>query len=295
MIAGCGWCRTYIQRQACRHRKSGAAHRTPFFCKSLSCTKHHAACQASCVSFTQTSRMRWECGRVAAASVSALSLFPAACSTAVLCYRPPRAFFFSSIPLFRQPHRRASCRAAAAAAAAACCCLLLAACCSALTLALTHTHTLSSLILSRSPHLSCVCLLAGGSYAPLLLSATNTATTSTSSPPPPPTQPSSPYQLSSRRESVSPSSVFCYRGSSTWSVVPSEQGGRKGSEINTRTHTPYPVSFVVRLSPIVTVFLLSVWFSLSPYLPTYLPTTVSFLPPLTLLNRSTRSISQRQS
>lgn len=149
MIAGCG-CRTYIQRQACRHRKSGAAHRTPFFCKSLSCTKHHAACQASCVSFTQTSRMRWECGRVAAASVSALSLFPAACSTAVLCYRPPRAFFFS-IPLFRQPHRRASCRAAAAAAA---CCLLLAAPLSHLH---SHTHTLSHTLSLPSP---LVCVLA---------------------------------------------------------------------------------------------------------------------------------------
>lgn len=195
MIAGCV-CRTYIQRQACRHRKSGAAHRTPFFCKSLSCTKHHAACQASCASFTQTSRMRWECGRVAAASVSALSLFPAACSTAVLCYHPPRAFFFS-IPLFRQPHRRASCRAAAAAAA---CCLLLRShtCTHTLSLSLSHT-------LSHSPHLSCVCLLAGGFYTPLLLSATattNTATTFTSPPithPPPPSLTHPPPQRNRHR------------------------------------------------------------------------------------------------
>lgn len=146
MIAGCG-CRTYIQRQACRHRKSGAAHRTPFFCKSLSCTKHHAACQASCVSFTQTSRMRWECGRVAAASVSALSLFPAACSTAVLCYRPPRAFFFldTTLPPTSPPCVLSCC--------CCCCCLLLAACCSALT----HTHSLSHTLSLPSP---LVCVLA---------------------------------------------------------------------------------------------------------------------------------------
>lgn len=144
MIAGCG-CRTYIQRQACTHRKSGAAHRTPFFCKSLSCTKHHAACQASCASFTQTSRMRWECGRVAAASVSALSLFPAACSTAVLCYHPPRAFFFLRY------HSSANLTAVRPVV------LLLVACCLLLAAPLSHLHSHFLLSHSLAPLTSRVC------------------------------------------------------------------------------------------------------------------------------------------
>lgn len=155
MIAGCGAGHTYSDRHAdTENRKSGAAHRTPFFCKSLSCAKHHAASQASCASFTQTSRMRWEGGRVAA-SVSALSLFPAACSTAVLCYHPPRAFFFdTTLPPTSPPCvcRRCVC----------CCCCCFCCFCFCLLLAaplLSHSHSHSLFLLSRSPRLSCACLL----------------------------------------------------------------------------------------------------------------------------------------
>lgn len=71
---------------------------------------------------------------VAAASCLRPFALPCRCSTAVLCDHSPSLFF--SLPLFRQPHRCASCRrcfllpastlAAAAAAAATSCCSLLA-------------------------------------------------------------------------------------------------------------------------------------------------------------------------
>lgn len=223
------WCRTYIQRQACRqkNRKSGAADRTPFFCKSLSCAKHHAAGQASCASFTQTSRMRWVGGRVAAASVSALSLFPAACSTAVLCYHPPRACLFFR---YHSSANLTAVRPVVAASASAACCLLL------LLLRSSPSHALPLLLLSLPSPL--VCVLPGGFYTPLLSATTNTATTS-SPITHPPTQPPSPFPIFRRVASLPLLPLpFYHRGSPACSVVPSEQGDRKGSKRNTRTHTP---------------------------------------------------------
>lgn len=118
---------------------------------------------------------------MAAASVSALSLFPAACSTAVLCYHPPRAFFF-------RYHSSANLTAVrpvvAASAACCCCCLLLAASAAPL---LSHSHSLLLLFLAPLASRVRACLLAGGFYSPLLLSATtNIATTSNLPHTPPP-------------------------------------------------------------------------------------------------------------
>lgn len=172
---------------------------------------------------------------MAAASVSALSLFPAACSTAVLCYHPPRAFFLR----YHSSANLTAVRPVVAASAACCCCLLLAASAAPL---LSHSHSLLLLFLAPLASRVRACLLAGGFYSPLLLSATtNIATTSNLPHPPPSLTPNavaiaSPTFVASRVCLSSPP-TFYHRGSLAWSVIPSEQGDRKGSERNSRTHT----------------------------------------------------------
>lgn len=98
---------------------------------------------------------------------------------------PPSPSLFFSIPLFRQPHRRASCRRCVCCCLLAClCCLLAASCCSALTLACTPTS--SSRTLSLPSPLVCVCLLGVPTLRCYSLSATtNTDCYYVRHPPPP--------------------------------------------------------------------------------------------------------------